>query len=274
MKTNSRLEVPESMGFSGLSADTKRIALPACRINFLLLWGTYKVTDEGIANGENFDGMINELYIGNASTKVVQVRRDELSQLIAMQQEEASVGRLYDAKPTTETDQQFFFLIEGPFNLQNLSSPELVLTLNAPTDEFGGATAFSADVHVSCEVAAEQSGPGAIYHREYRPTAVRHEIPLGPSMVREIYIKTGTVSEILLPASNGREEKSPSEKELDTKYPYQYLFGWQTFKHASAPTAGTYFIDNLYTENFPGRALTLVLSSTNDLLVFAKNLVV
>lgn len=274
MVSNKVIEVKEVLAFSGLSADTKRVALPKVRVDFIKLDITFNVTDAGISAGETFGGCIDELYVGNSNTKFFAVRKDEISKLIAMQQEGHSDGRCYDVMPTTATDQHVSYLIEGPFNLNTIDSPELVLSLLAPTDEFGGASAFTAQAEVTMIKSDSQTGYGALYQREYRPTAVRHEVPLGPSLVQDVYISTGTVTEVILPASDGRGSKSPTDHEENTTRCNKFLSNWMNYKNLSAPAAGTYWIEGLKLENFPGRLLTISVSSTSTLLIFAKNMVI
>lgn len=185
------LQLQDKMSFSGVTADQKRIALPKVFARALILSVKYNVTDSGISAGENVNGCINFFRAGDQSNPLIYAERDELDDLVAVMAPDGyDVTGLYtDAQPTTATDAYAQYIFFGPFDFRKCASPALTLALRAITDEFGGATVFTATVTVTL---ITETAPASVasyrFAREYRATSTRHEIAPASGPITGLYL--------------------------------------------------------------------------------------
>lgn len=171
------IELTDTLNFSGLVEASQNMVMPKARVNAVMIYAKYKVTDAGISAGENFDGCISEMRIGQGSAEFFKVKRNELSTLIDFINPGISDGAYSDDQPTTATFQDAFFIVPGPFRFQDVSDPRFYLTLRDITDEFGGASAFEATIRMFVDIADEPNGPGVLYQRHSFASDSKHKLP-------------------------------------------------------------------------------------------------
>jgi hypothetical protein len=257
--------------FSGIGADTREIPLPPGVYDKIFVHVLYNVTDAGISTGENFAGLIDRLTIGEGQNTPIDVRTDEISQLVQFMSKGPITGVYQDSVPTTATDQDVYITLTGPFNLAGMKNPLFTLALRAIQDEFGAASAFTATIEVGLLASKDQSGYGVYYHREYRATSTRHVLNLGPSLVKDIYFsgtataKCGNVSIV---------NAGPTYEAQRIDYPYllnQIYCDWAECTMADG--AGAFLMEGVNIPWSTARQLVIENSSTDTCLMFARNVV-
>lgn len=180
------------MTFSGVTADQKRIALPKVYARAVIMTVLDNVTDAGISAGEFFEGCVNFLRLGDQSNPLIYAERDELSFLAACAAPDGydTTGLVTDVMPTTATDNHVQYVFYGPFDFRKCSNPAATLALRAITDEYGGATVFTATVTITLLIDdAPVNAPSYRYAREYRATSLRHEITPNPGAITALFLK-------------------------------------------------------------------------------------
>lgn len=111
----------------------------------------YQVTDAGISAGENLDGCVSQIVGTRNGIPTMSFMRDTLTDTaIMLHRTLTGVGGSYatvyqDAQPTTETETYAYWILHGPFAPGKY---KFLVELRPITDEFGGATAFSADIGI------------------------------------------------------------------------------------------------------------------------------
>jgi len=275
---------------SGLGAQQKQLRVPRLRYDGIAM-GTedWSVVDAGTASGENFQGTVDKIKLGEGANLPVYVERNELSMLIDAMVKGISAGHVYDADLAADNDpvvdditRRRWFNLTGPFQLRGMSNPVLDVSLRAITDEFGGASAYSATLVVLLKVSTKknQNKPGVYWHREYRTTDTRHEMPLGPSLVTEVFLFGATgrtvprpyLSKVQLPAeANGRASTDKMDVDIDITSTLESEY--MSFKTAAAPVAERYRISNIRSNFYPSRQIVADANTTTTLLMFAKNVV-
>lgn len=273
MRVNKEVEVKDILSFSGLEEDVRSVNVPAGRYDFVKVFIDYTVTDADISAGENFQGVLNYMQLGEGDNTVFDIHTDELEAFIAGQEEDHE-ARYYDPTPTTATQQHAFAMIEGPFNLSGMAVPQLTLALQAPTAEFGAASAFTAKVRIVLVQSEEDDASGVVYTRVKRGSDALHQLSLGPGTVTEILLLTSNVSELSMGSSDGLGGQHASDMDINTKYPVQYEDNYNVFKDTASRVTGRFLIQDLFTEYYAGRKLVVELSAAAAATVFAKNLVV
>lgn len=270
------VKITQSMSFDSTGKKTERLPLPKGRIESISLRADYTVTDAGISAGEDFAGVITNLIIGDEQAPLVDVKQDEIETVIDLMVDGISTGFYADATPTTEVAQHAYFTIPGPYQLADYHKPELILELN-PVGEFAGASAFVATVYVDVVMSKpkDQHKPGARVYRQTSGSAQTHAIPIGPGIVKDMIVITGTggnLSEVRLATEAERGGKSDSEFDVKTNYPRAFVDELARLKRTTVDTT-KYFVPGLESYPYAGRELEVDMSSAATLKVFARNVV-
>lgn len=272
---NLRLvKVNKKPAFSGLSARTERVEIPAGRYDFLNLTFKYTVTSASLSAGMNINGVIKELYLADGSFKHFYVEGDELVTLIKMQTRESEAGRYYDPDPTTAVECTAHFLIEGPFDLRDADYPELIIGLKAPADEFTSASAFEAVVDIKL-IPSNSDGDGIVWQRISSPTSqTEHTFAIGDYTVSELFLlSTQAMTKLQLPS--GKDGKIiPNQFDLDFSGTEEVEFFrgvYQAEHNLAAPVAGTYLVTDMYNIHYAAREAKVTLATAGTLKGFAKN---
>lgn len=277
MTDEGTIEMVQTISFSGLANDTKRLRLPRGKYDAITIAPEWTVKDIGIEAGENFDGVLEEMYIGEGGNKPIWAKRDEMTKLAnftAAEANEVKDGAVYDPTPTTEVKQHSHFTFYGPFQLNSMANPELVMSLKDITDEFGGAESFQATIRVILHKADNEGGFGLYFNRESRPADTLHNIPLGPSLVDDVLvILNGAASVLTIPDQGADGKKAPSAMVLDTKNPWLYEHEYMKQQKLAAPVANHYYVENLELGPYTGREITIECAAAQTALVIARNIV-
>jgi hypothetical protein len=286
----SQLKVKFSV--SGTSAQQKQLRLPRLRYDEIALnTQDLNIVDAATTSGENFQGIVDKIKLGEGANLPVYAERNELHALIDFMTRGVTTGKVYDPDMAADNDpiiddvtRRRSFTLTGPFQLRGMANPVLDISLRAVTDEFGSATAFTATLVVLLKVSAQanQNKPGYYWHREYRTTDTRHELPLGPSMVVAVGLVGATgrtiprpyVDKVKLPAAAPTGSgASTTVMDVDVDQSSLLEDNYMAYKQASAPVAERYWIDGLKNNPYADRRLILDLNTTSTMLCFAKNLV-
>jgi len=272
---NRIYELPAVISISGLTPAMGQVILPRARLDWIALTFNYTVTDTSISAGENIRGLIKRLYAGEGTYEVFHIETDEMGSFLDLTHKGIKTAVLQDADPTTATAQTAMFLIEGPFQLSNLGTPTLTLETRAPTDEWGTASAFVAEVAVSVcySPSDQQSLPGCVITRESRTTSTRHEINPGPGILTDVLIKGATsayLKQITL-FDAGPNGVDPTKKAIDIKNWRTPKLIADTFNDASV--AGEFMVSALQVPYYPDRRLIIENSTTDTCLFFGRNIV-
>lgn len=160
----------------GLSGGLQQLPLERRPVEKIIIRPNYTVTDAGISAGENFEGVVDELLLGNDAFPVLQARRNELSVLGDLLHEGISTGIYSDPDPTTATAQNVHYTFTGPFDLRRVSDPFLRLSLRPATDEWGAASAFTCFVTVEVYYNDGLEGMGIGVRRIASASATEHRV--------------------------------------------------------------------------------------------------
>lgn len=277
MNNEGTVEMVQTISFSGLAADTKRLRIPRGRYDAVTVNAEYIVKDVGISAGENFDGLIDEMYIGEGGNKPIWAKRDEMARIAnfsAAEFNEVKDGAVYDPTPTTEVKCYSHFTFFGPFQFNSMGNPELVMSLKDIIEEFGEATSFQATIRIVLHKADNEGGLGVYLNRESRPSDTLHNIPLGPSHADDMLIVlSGPASTISVPAKGADGKKAPSAMVLNTKNPWLYEHAYMIQQKLSAPESNAYFVEDMNLGPYPGREVTIECAAAQTALVITRNIV-
>lgn len=273
MRVSKEIEITDTLSFSGLTEDEKTVNIPVDKYDYMKVFWDLTVEDADISAGENLQGVMKHMSLGEGDNKVFEIFRDELEAFIAAQEEDHD-ARYYDPTPTTQVETHGFAVIEGPFNLQGMTVPTFNFAVNKVQEEFGAAAAFALKIKIVMVRSEDDDASGVVFTRVRRGANVLHQLPLGPGAVTDILLLTDNVTEIALSSSNGMGGAHPSDMDINTKYPVQYVDNYNIFKNPAARVTGRYFIEDLFTEYYAGRQLKVECSDAQALTMFAKNVVV
>lgn len=267
------LEIQEKLTFSGTAADQKRVSIPKAYIRAVIVSVVSNVTDAGISSGETLDGCVNFMRFGDQQQPILYAERDELAQLAAVTAPDgydAGSPLVTDAMPTTATDNFSQFIYYGPFDTRKCAAPGFTLALRTITDEFGGASAFTATVTITLLV--EDAPLNALaykYPREYRATSLRHELSPPTGYIATLFTKVSATSyykRITAQAADGS-----LSIDVSNAYAMQQIYSAKAAV-AAASAAGIAFIP-CECADAPERKIIVELSTTSVLLAFIRQVV-
>lgn len=262
MPQNDVVTLKNALTYSGIQGGTAQVALPNAWVEKLDLFITYTVTDAGISAGETFQGLIDEMFIGNDSYKIIEARRDELSVLADLLHDGSSTGVYSDPQPTTATQQRAHYTLEGPFDLRVLDQAFMRLALRDVTDEFGGASAFVATVTVVAHIGEPEAGEyGLILRRAQGASATDHALQVPAINLAGVHLVTGSgdvLSRFAIPQAG-----------LQQPDPYAAHTTWASHKNSAPDSSPTqYLVLNFFHPSEEGRRLEAELSSAATLKAY------
>lgn len=271
MSENRLKESNATLSFSGVGADTKELVFEPGVYDEILVHVGYTVTDAGISAGETFQGCIDRLSFGEGNNLPIDVRRNEVEALVTFMARNFVTGAFQDEMPTSATLQHVFYNFKGPFVFTGMTNPKMTLALKAITDEFGGATAFTATVNVAMIKSVDQTAYGNYYHRESLATNTRHAMNLGPSLVKDILVKGTTTSY----ASRIYTNATPQGYDgVDIDYPILLNANYCAKVNVSASSAaGAFLLEGCNIPWNSSRQIIVENSTTDTCLMFARNIV-
>jgi len=253
--------------FNTLLKDNRSISLPRARIDGILLCAKYNVTDDGISAGESIFGAIDRISIGSPGQYALIFESDEMIPLVTLLGGFAT-GLYADGTPTTATDEYAYAYFKGPFTFLGNEAPEIYIEMGAITDEWGGASAFSAEISALVILSDIQAGPGYVVERQYKPTSTRHDLDkLGTGLVEDFIIVQADItntSRVDITYGDGRTD-------LTVARPYELNKLFCAHGHASNTT--TLLFENVDIPAGARRRISITNSTTDTALAFFKNIV-
>ena len=247
--------------------DNGSIPLPNARVDWILLAVKFNVTAATINAGETFFGMLQRLSIGSANRRALIFESNEATDVAAFLGGNVA-GLIADPLPTTTVDAHAYVLIKGPFQFAGVQSPEIFIELKAPTDEWAAATAFAGEISASVLLSDDQSAPGYIVERQYRPTSTRHEVlGLGPGFVEDILLINGGAA-----AYTTRIELSRDGLNSPVIFTRPYELGHVWSAHRQAANTTGMVLENVDLPVSGKRELVVINGTTDTLTAFFKNI--
>jgi len=267
------IQLTDQLSFSGTAPNSDRIAIPRGRYDAITLAFDYNVTDAGVlANG--IDAAVVRLQIGEGANLPIQSEVGEMHIVVDALAPGLTTGLFSDPAPVTTVQQKAWFKFIGPFNFNNMNRPDIRLLMSAVAG-FPTPTVFDCKVSVMLQASADQTGFGYYMHRESRATSTRHEVPIGPSFVVDIFHAGGATANlrrIRLPQIGVGGTPSQTIMALDCT---EYNIGNAEYcaRKQVATATGAYYWAGLNVPYYPDRTVIIENGTTDTLLLFAKNMV-
>lgn len=258
--------LPTKPAFSGLTAQTKQVPIPPDRYDYIGLVLDYTVTDATIEAGENMNGWLKSLKIGENGNFPVYVETNELDDILDAMYPGVTTGASKDDLPTTATAHVAYFIFKGPFQLGAMPNPYLELAVRAITAEFPSASAMEATLSVFVVRSAEEIGNGAYWNRYLTPIATQHDIPLGASLVKDVFLKSSAAMTKVSLAQTVDGKKASTMKALDIDDITPFEASYAGYKSA-AYAANSVLIPSVNSLDHAGRALHVEMASGTVLML-------
>lgn len=153
----------DTLSFSGLAAGSRNLALPRSRITSLIV--NVRVQVQGTSSLRLSEVIRRFAIVSGADAWLECHSGAELNHFCAQRIPGSSEGQFADPVLTEGDLVDAYWIIQGPFRLQDGSAPQLFIDLENPASIDPAVTGFNAQVQVGYCLAESQRGPGFAYRR-------------------------------------------------------------------------------------------------------------